>query len=744
MAKLPKDATKELGYIGTEIFTGYIDVDYQEAWRTLVTRIKTVEKMKWGSSTVASLLRAVKSPILSSTQLIEAYDNDEKYQEHADFVRKNLFDEMNFREFHVQMLSYLEYGFSVFEKVYKIKDGRIYIQKLAPRIQESIEKWSITGAEWIDGHPAGITQGYVFGDETKGKYVQKEIPWDKLLIFTNMQQGNNYEGESILRACYTPYFYLDLIQKVAGISVERYGVGLPYAKVKGGLGSKDHDKMEELLSNIRSNESSYALINENVTEFGILTPEGGAQNTLLEKLLLFYDKKIYDSMLAGFLNLTNGDGGSNALSKDQSSFFMTAVMAITQYNESKMNELIKDLIILNFGEQEGYPTFQYEDLGKISTDEYVGALSTAKNSGLINWGKNDEQVVRNQLGLAEMTSEQEEMYEIEDEGENNVKKGEKPEVEDEKTAQDSLGEDEDKKMSILSEIDLAKREKEFIKNISDYENYLESEYANILEKVSKYESNVQNKLVSIYNKVDTELKDGKEMISNSGKNTALKNEAITYVRNETKKLKEQLVGSAIETRLFDKSIMMAMKTVKTDRSFFSQKTVNSIKEGYRSNVLGILFNEPRRIEERIVLNFGSNVAKQEAITEALDTEMNRNILKLSTLTHPRQAFNSTVNEMALAEGFTFFKPVVPKNKLKDLSPSGMTTSLIYNIYTEAQLTEAVNSMGTKTNVSPLMGMNIHHGGYMYFLAIASVYLAQEQERARIQREELLAELEARQ
>jgi hypothetical protein len=33
---------------------------------------------------------------------------------------------------------------------------------------------------------------------------------------------------------------------------------------------------------------------------------------------------------------------------------------------------------------------------------------------------------------------------------------------------------------------------------------------------------------------------------------------------------------------------------------------------------------------------------------------------------------------------------------------------------------------------------------MYFLAIASVYLAQEQERAKLQREELLAELEERQ
>lgn len=752
-AKLPLEATSELGYVGTEIFSGYIQEDYQEAWRDLKTRCETVEKMIWGNSTVGALLEAIKAPILSSTQSIEPWSKEEKYQEHAEFIRKNFFEYIDWQDTHVQLLSYIEYGFSVQEIVYEVKDGMICLKRLAPRIQSSIEKWSIVNKPWVDGHPAGITQSYIYGDEVEGEasLTLREIPWDKLLIFSNRRRGNNYEGESILRRAYSPYFYLDLIQKIAGISVERYGVGLPYAKVKGGNGSTDNAKLEELLRNIRSNEQAFALINENVTEFKILTPEGsGAQNTLLEKLLLFYDRKLYDSVLAGFLNLTAGEGGSNALSKDQSSFFMRSLQSYTKYIEGRMNQLAEKLIRLNFGDQEGYPCFKYSDIGQISMDEFTSSLATAKNASMITWGKNDEATIRAQLGLPEMEDSVLEMYEKQNEARENeevtVDTEKEKEIDPDANKEDKKKENDDEKeeMASLAEITptiLAKREKEFVKNISDYENYLESEFANIVYKVSVKENMIRKKLESIYLSADTEMKDGKKILASSGKNTALKNEAISYVRDMTKKLKGELVGSAIQNRLFDTSQRMAIKTMKADRVFFDSKRINSIVDGYNSNVMAILFNDPRRMEEQIVLNFGSQVAQQEAITQALEIEFNRNILKLSTLTHPRQAFNAILNEQAINEGFTFFKGVIPKSKLKDMAPTGLTSKLLYNIYTEAQLTDIVNGLGTKTNVSPLFGMNIHHGGYMSFLPIASLYLALEMQRAKEQREKLQESLD---
>jgi len=637
----------------------------------------------------------------------------------------------------------------------------VCIKRLAPRIQSSIEKWAIVGKPWVDGHPAGITQTFVYGDDIKAdaKFTIREIPWDKLLIFTNRKRGNNYEGESILRRSYSPYFYLDLIQKIAGISVERYGVGLPYAKIKGGNGASDNTKLEELLMNIRSNEQGYALINENVMEFKILTPEGsGAQNTLLENLLLFYDRKLYESVLAGFLNLGASGGGSNALSKDQSAFFMKSLKSYTKYIEGVLSKLGAHLIELNYGKQDGYPVMRYADVGDSDATIAIASMVQAKNSGLVTWCKDDEVTVRSQLGLPEIQDSVLEMYENQEEmriqGEQEEegvteealetkKIPAEKEPEDLEDPEDST-EEKEETMSQLSEAThatLAQREKEFVKNISDYENYLESEYSNIHIKVKKTEDAIKNKLLSIYSKVDTELKDGMQTITKSSKNTILKREAIAYITDQTKILEKELLGSTIQTRLFEKSQLMAFKTIKSDRVFFSSSRIDSIISGYKSNVEALLYNEPRRMIENVTLVFGSLVAVNEAKKQAEETQFNENILKLSTLSHPRQAFNAIVNDQALADGFTFFKGLVPKSKLKELSPEGMTKELLYKIYTESQLTEIVNTLATKTNVSPLFGLNIHHGGYMYFLPIASALLLIEQERAKNQREELQKKLD---
>lgn len=127
---------------------------------------------------------------------------------------------------------------------------------------------------------------------------------------------------SILRAAYKHWYYKDLNYKIESVSNERYGVGVPAAKVKSSIAAANKAKVEEFLKNIRSNEQSYGVYTDDVIDFQILTPNGGGTGTAITSSIAHHDRKIYDSILAGFLNLTTGEGGSNALSKDQSSFFL--------------------------------------------------------------------------------------------------------------------------------------------------------------------------------------------------------------------------------------------------------------------------------------------------------------------------------------------------------------------------------------------------------------------------------------
>jgi len=228
-------------------------------------------------------------------------------------------------------------------------------KELASRVQRAHYIWGVNGEEWINGHPAGITQVINSNDEG-GEANYPEIPWGKLILFSNEREGNNYEGVSILRPGYKHYFYKDLGYRIQSVSSERYGVGVPVATVKNSMSTPNRTKVEEFLKNIRSNEKSFGLLTDEVTKFEIMTPTGSGVGSDIQSMIDHHDKKLYDLILAGFLNLSSGDGGSNALSKDQSSFFLRGLQSVADYIVSVMNEQIKELVDMNYSGVVDYPT----------------------------------------------------------------------------------------------------------------------------------------------------------------------------------------------------------------------------------------------------------------------------------------------------------------------------------------------------------------------------------------------------
>ena len=111
-------------------------------------------------------------------------------------------------------------------------------------------------------------------------------------------------------------------------------------------------------------------------------------------------KKIYDSVLAGFLNLTNGDGGSNALSQDQSSFFLKTIQKDVDLFIHRMNLCIAELCRKN--KLKTTPVLNVSDIGSISMDEYSKSMSEAKNSGILGtWSSKDVKKVREQMRMPE-------------------------------------------------------------------------------------------------------------------------------------------------------------------------------------------------------------------------------------------------------------------------------------------------------------------------------------------------------
>ena len=748
----------EAGSVGTSLFSGVLDVEFNTDLQ-FPASITVFDTMKKGDGTVQAILEAIKAPILSAKHFIQPGGKTPKDQKLADFVTECLFTKMNdgdYKGFIDEALGFLENGFYYFEKVFGVDEaGFIYWKRFAPRIPSAHYKWEMQSkAKWIDGHPSGITQQLPGKtDDAKSENSQLEIPWGKLIMFTNKKKGNNYEGTSVLRAAYKHWYYKDLLYKIQGISAERFGVGLPVAKYPSGASKQIKTKLEELLKNIRTNEQAYAVIENNI-ELEILMPSGDPKAGAIDNAIAHHDKKIYDSIMAGFLNLSTGQGGSNALSQDQSAFFLRSLQGVADYIESVVNSEIRELVDLNFQGVVDYPKLQISEIAQTNAEETLRAMQIAVTGGFIHPTDDDEVAVRERLGLPSRTPEElkQEREEREEKAKDMLpdevppgpgekkpeeKKPEAPKKEEPKEVEDKEKQLADQKKKSRP----SPREVEFTKNITAFEKYLDGEYRNKFEPlIKKAELTYQRILKTIYESADTERRDGVVVLASTVHNRELQRKASKAIKIVTGRLNEKLINGNMQKSLFSKTKHMAVSTLKANNKKLSDIFVdagqfNSFIAGYVSNIKGILFNEPRRIEEDLILNFGSGAALVLVLTQAEAIAFNRNILELSVVTHARSAYENIITDQAIRDGFVFYKVVVPKNKIAGVSPFGIIAALLFGIYTIAQLNKRMNKDSDGKNAASVGGLGLHHGSYEYYYPIESDMMDEEKAISQEQRKQ---------
>lgn len=152
----------------------------------------------------------------------------------------------------------------------------------------------------------------------------------------------------------------------------------------------------------------------------------------------------------------------------------------------------------------------------------------------------------------------------------------------------------------------------------------------------------------------------------------------------------------------------------------------------------MIYNESRKVLENITLNYGSEASVDLAHESAKAVSFNKNILSLSFVTHPRALYKYVVYDAAQAEGFTFFKTIVPTEKLPNVAerPFGMTASMIFKIRTAAQINKEASAMTAGKTAEAVTGLGLHHGSFEYYYPIASSDLPMEEAIAKKQLEDL--------
>lgn len=397
-----KDILNEEGGSGTQLVDGFLSEEFNAGLRGTVG-LDTYDEMRKSDGQINATLLVLELPIRSTRWYVDpAKDEDgevsEEAKEVAKFVEDALFEkmEMTFDDFLREVLTMLPFGFSVFEKVYKVEDDKIWIKKLGSRKQTTIQKWTTK-----DG-AAGVTQWLnsfsVTTDKDKQQSFERSIPDWKLLIFSYRKEGNNYAGTSVLRSAYKHWYIKDTLYRFDAVRHERQSVGIPVVTMPDQNTPDDKIEALSIVRNVRSTEQTGVVLPGEKWKFEFADTKAGSGTNLYESIN-HHNREISKNILAQFLELGNTATGSRSLSEDQSDLFLQCEEAIAKQIRDTLNRfLIKELVDYNF-DVEDYPKLQFDPLGGTDMNTLASALATLAGSELITPDEDTEVWLRKKLNM---------------------------------------------------------------------------------------------------------------------------------------------------------------------------------------------------------------------------------------------------------------------------------------------------------------------------------------------------------
>ena len=426
------EAKKILGVAGDNTHNGQIRADEFLPELRGKKAIRKYREMRDNDSTIGAVMYATEQVLRDVKLKVVAANDSAEAKAEKEFVETVLTDMDHTLEDHIaEALSSLSYGFAWFEVVYKRRggpnfrdykryskhtDGRIGIRKLAIRAPWTVSKFDV---DQKSGDVLGLYQeGSQFG---KSHY----IPTNKSLYYKTTSINGDPSGRSILRNAYTSYEYLNNLQAIEAIAVERELAGIPVARIPSEYLSSDASSaqtafranLEDILRDVKFNEQGYIITPSDTypdkdgspTNIRLVDVElmssNGSRNIDIDPIVSRYQHDIARSVLSEFLLLgAHSAGGSYALSKSKTDLFLRAlesyIGAITDVLNKQLIERLWQLNGLS------YDTMPYIEAGDVAPHDLreIAAFLRNLNGADINVSDHPE-VIQDLMDIAELSYE---------------------------------------------------------------------------------------------------------------------------------------------------------------------------------------------------------------------------------------------------------------------------------------------------------------------------------------------------
>jgi hypothetical protein len=426
---IPRLRLSEVGTTGLQVYSKSIVEEANRLFR-YPTFLKIVDEMK-NNATISAALTGNRMMVGRVKWSVNPpVGADEKMLERTKFIETCMHDmEHTWDSFIADVISCIEYGFAVQEKVFrrrlkangsKYNDGLVGWKKLPSRSQNTISGWvfSEDGRELVKLEQTisniDSFQKSKLANPSTGKI---EINRDKFLLFTCDSTRGNPEGRSLLKGCYTAYRQLQLIQEQRMIGVARDlggipKIGLPPKYMSPDASAEDkavYDACKIMGENLTTGAQSsvvYPVMYDIETKQPLFTLElleskGGKAFDTTE-IIGQLEKDILRALFWDVLTLTGNT--SDNFSTNQGRTNLTALhlgFRLKEIAEVINNDLVRQTFELNGWDAETLPTITFSDFDEIDLESFSKAVQRMAATGMLERDREIFDLIRIRLGVTE-------------------------------------------------------------------------------------------------------------------------------------------------------------------------------------------------------------------------------------------------------------------------------------------------------------------------------------------------------
>lgn len=357
---------------------------------TLVSRkgMQIYDQMRIDDMVKSSLSLKKFATLAPNFKIVPASDSTSD-REIADFVNYTIMEmEGSMNDALFQIMSALDYGYSITEINYKLYESGPYANKVG------LKNLKTKRPHWyefkVDKYSNLKKRGIIYTYEG----LEQKLPTNKFLIFSYNKEFGNHYGQSDLRSAYRAFWSKDTIIKFWNIYLERFANPTVLGKYRNN-DPQTTVNLRKILDNLTAKTS----ITHRVDEFDISFLEPSRSSTDDFKTAInYYDKSIARSILIPDRLVAEGQFGAYSQAKVHFDVFLYVLGKLRQDLEEivMQEQLIKNIVQINYGNV-ALPKFQFNPMTDDQKLELNQLFVDAVSKGVVQATQLDQNAIRENL-----------------------------------------------------------------------------------------------------------------------------------------------------------------------------------------------------------------------------------------------------------------------------------------------------------------------------------------------------------